>query len=169
MRQLARFLVALLFLALAACSAPPPDGQGGPEALARALVALGPEVDPEEARRAAEIAYAYPLQLKEEWQVTDPPLVHNFKVLEGIREKGLCNDWARAMLERLREEQFETLSLHWSTSPPEGFRVIHHSAVISARGGTLYDGIVLDPWRWGGVLYWSADEDDPRYEWGPPI
>ncbi len=169
MYRFARSLLILVTLALAACQAPPADRQGGPEALAAAIRALGPEVDPEEAARAAEIAYAYPLQLAEEWRVEDPPLVHNFKVLEGLREKGLCNDWARAMLERLGQENFRTLALHWSTSPPEGFRVIHHSAVISARGGTLYDGIVLDPWRWGGVLYWSADEDDPRYEWGPPM
>ncbi|SIT09787.1 hypothetical protein SAMN05421759_11580 [Roseivivax lentus] len=169
MRHLARSLLTVLVLALAACSAPPPDRQGGPEALAQAIAALGPDVDPTEAQRAAEIAYAYPLQLAEDWQVEDPPLVHNFKVLEGLREKGLCNDWARAMLERLGQERFETLALHWSTSPPRGFRVIHHSAVISARGETRDEGIVLDPWRWGGVLYWSAPEDDPTYRWGPPI
>ena len=167
-RLIAPFLM-LALLVLGACSAKPEVTQSDVAALATAIRGLGPDVDPEEADRAARIAYAYPMQLREEWRVTDAPLVHNGKVLNGLREKGLCNDWTDAMLKRLRQEEFRTLSLHWATSPPEGFRVIHHSAVISARGESRDDGLVLDPWRWGGTLYWSRPEEDKRYEWGPPI
>ena len=166
----AKYLRALLLVGLVAilggCAAKPPVDRTEIDRLAFAITQLGPDVDPEEAARAARIAYDYPLQLAEEWQVTDPPLIHNAKVLHGFRERGLCNDWAKALLTRLGEENFRTLDLHWSTSPPLGFRVIHHSAVISRRGDTLFDGIVLDPWRYGGVLYWSKPEEDPRYDWG---
>ena len=31
----------------------------------------------------------------------------------------------------------------------------------------MYDGIVLDPWRYGGVLFWSPLVEDTRYEWVP--
>ncbi|MHA6344319.1 hypothetical protein [Roseivivax sp. CAU 1761] len=157
---------------LAACAAAPGDGPERPgdvAALARAISALGPGVDRAEAARAAEIAQAYPLHLAEAWQVTDHPLVHNAKVLHGLREKGLCNDWTEAMLSRLARENFRTLSLHWASSPPAGFRVIHHSAVISARGAPREAGLVLDPWRQGGPLFWAPVDADARYDWGPPI
>ncbi|WP_459013076.1 hypothetical protein [Roseivivax sp. CAU 1753] len=163
-------MLAAFFLAgLAGCTAQPDASARDVDALALAIAALGPEVDPAEADLAARIAIDYPLQLAEDWRVTDAPLVHNAKVLHNLRDKGLCNHWAEAMLARLRQEDFQTLSLHWSTSPPEGFRVIHHSAVISARGGDIDDGLVLDPWRHGGTLYWSRPEEDPRYEWGPAL
>ena len=87
----------------------------------------------------------------------------------GQRERGLCNDWTEDLLKRLNQEQFRTLSLHWATSPPKQFRIIHHTAVISRRGDTLYDGIILDPWRYGGTLYWSRPAADKRYDWRPRL
>ncbi|MHA7874417.1 hypothetical protein [Roseivivax sp.] len=160
------FLLPILVLLTACAGAPEPDRSEIPK-LAAEIAALGPGVAPEEAQRAARIAYEHPLQLAEDWQVTASPLVHNAKVRNGLREKGLCNDWAEAMITRLRQEGFETLELHWATSPAEGFRVIHHSAVITARGAPLEAGVLLDPWRHGGVLYWGAPGADPRYDWMP--
>ena len=29
----------------------------------------------------------------------------------------------------------------------------------------MYDGIVLDPWRTGGYLFWDQVREDTRYEW----
>ena len=166
-----RFLTGLLglagLLALTACAGTPTTEPADTRALAAEIAALGPDVDPAEAARAAEIASSYALQLAADWQVTDPPLVHNAKVLHGLRDKGLCNDWAEAMITRLRQERFETLEMHWATSPPEGFRVIHHSAVISARGAELDDGVLLDPWRGGGTLFWAPPPEDTRYDWYP--
>jgi hypothetical protein len=31
----------------------------------------------------------------------------------------------------------------------------------------MYDGVVLDPWRYGGVLFWSPLVEDTKYEWVP--
>ncbi|MFD1343336.1 hypothetical protein [Litorisediminicola beolgyonensis] len=169
MRRRRAIALMVAFAALGACATPPEATRSDVGALADAIAALGPEVDPREAQRAAEIAFAYPRALAREWQVTDAPLVHNAKVLHGLREKGLCNDWTEAMLARLRQEDFRTLSLHWASSPPKGFRVVHHSAVISAAGASMRDGIVLDPWRGGGQLFWARPDDDTRYDWGPPL
>ena len=124
-RFLAPLLVVVVMSLIAGCAAKPLVDRGNIDKLALEIQALGPEVDPEEAHRAARIAYDHSLQLAEEWQVTDPPLIHNAKVL--------------------------------------------HAAVISRRGDTLYEGIVLDPWRYGGVLFWSKTEEDSRYDWGPPL
>ncbi|MCW3780892.1 hypothetical protein [Defluviimonas salinarum] len=165
----ASLLVAAAVLLIGGCAAKPTVTQGDIDALTREIKRLGPDVAPEEAERAASIAYLYSLQLAREYEITDPPIIHNDKVLHGLRERGLCNDWTEDLLKRLNQENFRTLSLHWATSPPATFRIIHHTAVISRRGDTLYDGIILDPWRYGGTLYWSRPQADRRYDWRPRL
>lgn len=158
----------LAALALAACTTSQPTvSRNDIDALAQSIQALGSDIDPAEAQRAATIAYSYSQQLARDWNVTDPAIIHNAKVINGFREKGLCNDWAEAMTKRLRQENFQTLDLNWATSPPTPFRIIHHSASISAKGDTMYDGIILDPWRNSGALFWAPVREDTRYNWKP--
>ncbi|WP_319546483.1 hypothetical protein [Ruegeria conchae] len=167
-----KIIIAILAtcLALAGCaSAPTTTGSNDVDNLTLAIQQLGPEVDPREARRAAEISYAYSSQLKQDWKVTDPAIIHNAKVINGFREKGLCNDWAQAMTTRLKQESFRTLDLHWVTSPPTAFRIIHHSALISAKGAPMDEGIILDPWRNSGVLFWAPVREDTKYNWRPRL
>lgn len=167
-RSIFALCATLAVLVLAGCTTPAPTAdQSDVEALAQSIRMLGPEVDPAEAQRAATIAYSYSQQLARDWNVTDPAIIHNAKVINGFREKGLCNDWAEAMTKRLRQENFRTLDLHWATSPPTSFRIIHHSASISAKGDSMYDGIILDPWRNSGALFWAPVREDTRYNWKP--
>lgn len=156
-------------LMISACTQKPVVQNGDVERLAVEIQALGPQVDPAEAIRAAELAYGYPQQLAREYNVTDAAIIHNAKVINGFRDRGLCNDWTEDMLARLRQENFRTLSFHWATSPPTPWRIIHHSAVISAKGEALNDGIILDPWRYGGTLFWSQTPADDRYDWRPRL
>lgn len=163
----ASLLVAVMGLTLGGCAAKPDVDQASIDLLALEIQRLGPEVSPEEAERAAHIAYTYSLQLAQEYQVTDLPIIHNAKVHNGKRERGLCNDYAEDMEIRLKQEGFRTLAVHRAIAPPTTFRIIHHTAVISERGGTMQEGIVLDPWRYGGALFWSPTGEDPRYNWRP--
>ncbi|GGH36537.1 hypothetical protein GCM10010973_30520 [Cribrihabitans marinus] len=133
-----------------------------------ALMALGPDIDPEEAARAARISYDYPLRLREEYQVSDPPIVHNSKVNMGLRPRGLCWQWAEDMEARLKAENFQTLQIHRAIANSDvAFRIDHSTALISRRGETMYEGIVVDPWRYGGALYWSTPQADKSYKWRP--
>lgn len=163
-------LVALLAaVLLAGCSSTPPTQQPDVAQLANAITALGPDVDPEEAQRAARIAHSYGRQLAQEYGVTDPPLIHNSKVHQGLRERGLCNHYAEDMLKRLKQENFTTLELHWAASPPTFIRIGHHSPIISRRGASLSEGIILDAWRNGGALFWAPTKEDTRYNWRPVL
>lgn len=129
-------------------------------------MALSPEVDPEEARRAAEIAHAYTRQLALEYEITDPPLIHNTKVNMGLRPRGLCWHWAEDMEKRLKAENFATLELHRAIANADNpFRIDHSTAIISAKGQTFDEGVVIDPWREGGVLFWSPVAEDEDYVW----
>jgi hypothetical protein len=134
--------------------------------LTRSIMSLGPEVDPEEAGRAARVAYERTFELSRQYGITDPPLIHNTKVNMGLRPRGLCWHWAQDMETRLAQEHFETLRLHRAIANGDNEFLIDHSTVIlSARGDSMFDGIVLDPWRKGGVLFWSPTLEDTRYTW----
>lgn len=168
-----RLLHALLLLAamgLAACSPAPrdlaPPSQAQIAALRDAFLALGPEVDAREATRAARIAYRYPLQLARAYQITDAPLVHNTKVNLGLKPRGLCWHWAHDMQDRMAQEGFTTLALHRAIAAPL-FRIDHSTLVMSAKGDPMEAGLVIDPWRNGGRLFWSPVGEDARYRWEP--
>ncbi len=154
-------------LGVAACSAQPrPGSQSDAAALANAIRALSPAVDTAEANRAAQLAYAHTFALAQAYQITDPPLIHNAKVNAGRKPRGLCWHWAEDMEARLKAENFTTLSMHRAIANADSRIFIDHStAVISAQGATMQDGIVLDPWRQGGTLFWSPVITDRRYKW----
>ena len=136
--------------------------------LTQEIRALGPKVDPNEAQRAARIAYEYTAQLAQEYQITDPPIVHNTKVNFGLKPRGLCWHWAHDIEARLMKENFQTLDLHRAVATPSSpFRLEHSTAIVSLRGDTIFQGIVLDPWRKGGELTWVRTGSDRRYTWRP--
>ena len=170
-RRFSGLMSLLTLVFLVGCGAP-----GGPvtatpdevSQLATAIRALGPDVDPEEADRAAQVAFAQSRNLAIQYEIEDPPLVHNSKVNMGLKPRGLCYHWAKDMEWRLRDEQFETLVMHRAIANADNpFRIEHSTAIISARGDDMYDGIVLDPWRKGGPLFWDETRDDTRYAWVP--
>ncbi|PPB79873.1 hypothetical protein LV82_02430 [Albidovulum inexpectatum] len=136
-------------------------------ALQAAIADLSSDVLPEEAARAAHIAHDWPLELARRYRVTDPPLIHNTKVNLGLRERGLCWHWAEDMQRRLQAEQFRSLEIRRAIALPSGIGIDHSTAVIVARGRPIEEGIVIDPWRWGGRLFWAPVAKDVRYRWQP--
>jgi len=41
----------------------------------------------------------------------------------------------------------------------------HNTLVVAAKGHGVKDGIILDPWRHSGNLYWTRATEDPKYHW----
>ncbi len=164
--------VALLMVALfiAGCGVSPekraPAGEIEIAELRQAILALGPGIDAEEADRAARIAFHHTRELAIAYQITDSPLVHNTKVNMGLRPRGLCWHWAEDMEKRLNQEGFETLQMHRAIASADNpFRIDHSTAIISRKGDGYRDGIVLDPWRLGGVLTFALVDEDTDYDW----
>ena len=170
-RRLVRFFPVLAFVVLTACGTAPPDQrtpatQAEIDELTRGIMALGPNIDPVEAARAAEIAYRYSHQLAFQYEIEDPPLVHNTKVNMGIKPRGLCWHWAEDMEKRLKAEGFETLALHRAIANDDNpWRIAHSTAIIAMRGEAWDDGMVLDPWRNAGELHWQTVVEDTKYKW----
>lgn len=138
------------------------------EELRMQIMGLGPDIDPDEAARAARIAFQHTRDLAIAYQITDPPLIHNSKVNMGLRPRGLCWHWAEDMQTRLEAEGFETLVMHRAIANSQNaFRIEHSTAIVSASGDDFMAGIVLDPWRKGGVLTHVRTATDPDYSWDP--
>lgn len=168
-KRVALVLALLTSVLVAGCSAPGRDvavTRGDIDALSEAIAQLGEGVDPAEAARAAEIAYTHTKVLAAQYEITDPPLVHNMKVNRGLRPRGLCWHWAEDMQARLAQEEFQTLSLHRAIANADNpFRIDHSTVIVSRRGDKFVDGIVLDPWRYGGQLHWTPTLQDESYVW----
>jgi hypothetical protein len=156
-------------LPLAACGATAEKQAATPNGevsrLERMIAAMGPDVDPDEAARAARRAFHHTRQLAVEYEITDSPLVHNSKVNMGWKDRGLCWHWAEDMEKRLNAEGFRTLEMKRAIAEGRGVRIDHSTAVITAKGDPFTKGVVLDPWRTGGVLYFATVAEDTRYAW----
>ncbi len=133
-----------------------------------AIRSLSDDIDPHEASLAARIAIEYTQQLAQEYEISGSPITHNFLVNVGAKPRGLCVDWTSDLLARLQQERFYSLQLHWGIANYENaFRLEHSTVIISARGDSLDQGLVLDPWRQGGQLFWAPTLQDPAYRWHP--
>ncbi|MCX7559594.1 hypothetical protein OS190_08420 [Sulfitobacter sp. F26204] len=165
-----RIALLLALLLLAAC-APKPPAPATPRqitALALALRQMSPDVDPTEATIAARLSYATSRELARAYHITDSPLIHNAKVNAGTRPRGLCYHWAEDMQARLEAEGFHTLDVTRAIANSDALFLIEHStAVLTPKGAKMEDGVVIDPWRKGGTLFWSPVTEDRRYDWLP--
>ncbi len=163
------FLTGLAALPLAACgTAPEKRALATPDDVAelrRSMLRMDGTVDMDEAARAAQIAFDHTRELAIQYQITDPPLIHNTKVNMGLRPRGLCWHWAEDMERRLNAEGFATLDMHRAIAVGRGIRIDHSTAIVSAKGDSYHQGVVLDPWREGGTLFFAPVSEDTRYFW----
>jgi hypothetical protein len=129
------------------------------------LEALYENSDTEEARKIAEEAIHYSRLLADRYRLIHPPILHNIFVNLGLRERGLCIHWTEDLFEHLRGLEPKTFDLHWGIAYHNNPLLRDHSTVvITARGRGFEEGIVLDPWRHSGDLYWIPVQED-RYPW----
>ncbi len=165
--RLVALLVGLAFIVITGCASAPNNWQQDISGLAQQTRALGGDVQASEADRLARIAYEYSAQLAKDYNVTDAPLIHNTKVNQGLRPRGLCWHWADDLEARLRKEGFQSLSLHRAIANSDNLLIQHSTVIVSAKGDPMSKGIVLDPWRYGGKLFWAPIAGDTRYRWKP--
>lgn len=166
------FVISASALVLAGCQPavaerPNPGSEAEVMRLAQLMSSLGPYVSDAEAYRAARVSFSETYRLAQEYEIEDPPLTHNSKVNLGIKPRGLCYHWADDLERRLKQERFQTLQLHRAVANWDNIRLEHSTVIVSERGQSMQDGIVLDPWRKGGVLWWGLVRNDDRYRWTP--
>ena len=132
--------------------------------LQKDLTAMSDKIDISEAKVLAQTSISYSLSLAREYRLVRPPFLHNILVRMGIRERGLCYHWTEDLMGRLASLDLKGFSLHEVVAYEGSYFREHNSVVVTARGQEFYKGIVLDPWRESGYLYWSAVRTD-KYPW----
>ena len=132
--------------------------------LKQVLVALSETVDKTEAQLVAETAVRESAVLAEEYQLVRPAVAHNLLVVLGLRERGLCYHWAEDLMKRLQALDLKSFRLHWGVAYRGGELREHNCVVITAKGQSFFKGIVLDPWRNSGNLFWAQVAKD-NYPW----
>jgi hypothetical protein len=136
------------------------------DALQQQLVELSIGVDREEARQVAETAVVYSQTLAAQYRVVRPAVWHNILVRMRARERGLCYHWTTDLMRKLQSLGLTSFELFWGVAHRGSELREHNSVVIAASGQPFEAGLVLDPWRNSGELYWAAVSQD-RYPWRP--
>ncbi len=103
--------------------------------------------------------------LTKEFELTSPPIWHNFLVNIGMRKKGLCFDWSDALYLYLNKRNYPHYAFHLVGANIGEYFSEHNALVIIPKGGKIEKGIIIDPWRNSGKLYFSKVKDDKAYVW----
>ncbi len=140
--------------------------------LQNALMELNDYADVEEANRIAESVLFHSARLADQYRMVRPAVLHNVLVRVGFKDRGLCHHWTTDLMKQLQQLELKTYQLYWGVAYRGSELREHNSVVVAARGDPFDNGIVLDPWRYGGKLYWARVENDrypwkerPRHEW----
>lgn len=91
------------------------------------------------------------------------PWLNNCLVNARLRKRGLCYQWRNDLFPHLFELKSKTLELHLATAK-RGTFLEHNGIVVTARGLPFERGLILDPWRSGGRLWWGRIDQD-KYPW----
>jgi len=128
------------------------------------MVALAPQVREEEAFDLAQRSIYYSLKLSKQYHAISAPWIQNTLVNLGLKERGLCYEWAEDLLRYLVQKKYETLELH-AISANVGYLNEHNALAVSAKGKGIEKSIVLDAWRHAGHLYFKKIDEDKKYDW----
>jgi hypothetical protein len=132
--------------------------------LERELIDLDATIDKAEARILAETAVRESAVLAEEYQLVRPAVAHNLLVVFGIKDRGLCYHWTGDLMKRLQALDLKSVQLHWAVAYRGSELREHNCVVVTAEGQRFIKGIVLDPWRNSGNLFWAQVTKD-SYPW----
>ena len=134
------------------------------EALRKAIMSLGPNIVASEANFVAREAVLHPKVLANRYKLMSPPLYHNVLVNYGKRPRGLCWQWTHDMGKQINRPM-KSLQFFHGVAFRRNYWKEHSTLVVAAKGKGVPDGIVLDPWRFSGELFWSHVKDDKKYPW----
>ena len=134
------------------------------EALRKAIMSLSPDIVPSEANFVAREAVLHPKVLSNRYRLMSPPLYHNVLVNYGKRPRGLCWQWTHDMGKQINRPM-KSLTFYHGVAFRRNYWKEHSTLVVAAKGKGVADGIVLDPWRNSGNLFWSHVKDDTKYPW----
>ncbi len=120
-----------------------------------------------EARSLAREALQFSRTLAKRYRVTTSPWMHNFLVNIHVKDRGLCYQWADDLLSDLTRLQTTTLRILPVGANIGSYWHEHNALVVVPAHHVipLKHGILLDPWRHSGALFFVPVEQDKKYQW----
>ena len=103
------------------------------------------------------------MELQDEYDVALFRGFQNLLVKLGLRKKGFCFHWTQDLLQTIFGKEWSYFDFYWAGAYVHGLRE-HNVVVIVKKGDSLEKGILMDPWRHGGRLYWTDVARD-HYPW----
>ena len=135
------------------------------DALSQLLYTLDTSIPKEEALQLSKDIFQKTEALTKEFEMTSPPQYHNFLVNIGLKEKGLCYHWSDAFYAYFTHKAYPSFEFHLMGANIGEYWTEHNVMVVVAKGMPVEEGIVIDPWRDAGRLYFSKVKEDTKYVW----
>ncbi len=163
-----RYLLSTLLLSLffIACTVTPSSvTQNRVESLSILLQSLDSSISFKEAKSLSHEIFQETAKLRKKFNPTSPARFNNFLINAGVKEKGLCYDWSDALYLHFSKKEYASFEFHLLVAHKGKYFYEHNTLVVVAKGGNVLEGIVIDPWRNSGNLYFSKVNEDKKYEW----
>ena len=161
-----RYLPSLLLLFFVACTSTSSHiSQSKVEELAVLLESLDSSISSKEAKSLSNEIFQEVTKLKKKFNLTSQAQFNNFLINAGVKEKGLCYDWSDALYLHFSKKQYASFEFHLLVAHKGKYFYEHNTLVVVAKGGSVLEGIVIDPWRNPDKLYFSKVRKDEKYEW----
>lgn len=157
------FVVTFLFVG---CASHAPMKKNQSIELVKLLQVTSPYANSHEVKQLTYDIFDTTEELSKAFEMTSPPQYHNFLVNIGLREKGLCYHWSDALyLHFMQSKNYPSFEFHLVGANIGEYWTEHNSLVIVGKGRSIESGVIIDPWRNAGALYFSQVKDDSTYEW----
>jgi hypothetical protein len=132
--------------------------------LAERLRCLSPSVDRQEAALTAETACVYSLELARQYRAVRPAWINNVLINTGLRQRGLCFEYADDLAAKLTSLHLRTLVVRRGVASEKTW-LENNCLVLTAPGQPFDEGIVLEAWRYEGRLHWCGVKEDKQFPW----
>ncbi len=160
------FNLVLFSILFAGCAVEPVQTpQSNITRLTTLLYALDRQTSRQESKQLSQSIFRKTAELTDEFELTSPPLWHNFLVNVGLRKKGLCFHWSDTLYLYLKRQGYRDFSFHLVGANIGEYFLEHNALVIASKDGKVEEGIIIDPWRNSGKLYFSKVKEDKAYKW----
>jgi len=118
-----------------------------------------------EVKDLARKAIIHSQKLAVDYDLVKPPLFQNFLVNIGLRKKGLCWQFAYDMLAFVKKQHYQSFDYYIGGANIGNYWSEHNVLVVTCKGCSFDKGVILDPWRDSGKLFFSKINQDKKYKW----
>ena len=133
--------------------------------LASSLKSLDSTISNVDAQKLSKDIFMQTRRLTQLFKMESPAWYHNFLVNIGLKEKGLCYHWSDTLYAYFSKKKYSSFEFHLMVAHKGEYWREHNALLVTAKNKKIEEGIVLDPWRNAGALYFSKLLDDTQYPW----